>query len=41
MRANLNQLFWSKDSEFTLENFEVVDSSASDHRPLFAKFSYN
>lgn len=40
IRANLDQLFWSKDSFFILEKFEVIDSIVSDHRPLFAEFSF-
>lgn len=40
IRANLDQLYWTKNSEFTLKRFEIVDSNVSDHRPLFATFEY-
>lgn len=41
IRANLDQLYWSKDSDFSLESFEVINTNVSDHRPIFATFSYN
>lgn len=40
IRANLDQLYWSRKSNFELTDFEVIDSPVSDHRPLFAKFQY-
>jgi len=38
LRANLDYLYWSKDSDFTLKDFEVLVSDVSDHRPLLATF---
>lgn len=38
IRANLDQLYWSKDGDLTLTTFEVVKTSISDHRPLVATF---
>jgi endonuclease/exonuclease/phosphatase family metal-dependent hydrolase len=40
IRANLDQLYWSKDSDFSLESFEVIETNISDHRPILATFSY-
>lgn len=40
VRANLDQLYWSKKSDFTLKKFEIVNSRISDHKPLFAVFEY-
>ncbi len=40
LRANLDQLYWSRKSNFTLQKFEVIDSQVSDHKPLFAIFEY-
>ena len=38
LRANLDYLYWSKDSDFTLKDFKVLVSDVSDHRPLLATF---
>lgn len=38
IRANLDQLYWSKQAGFELMKFEVIDSPVSDHRPIFATF---
>ncbi len=38
LRANLDYLYWSKDSEFSLKDFRVLSSDVSDHRPLLATF---
>lgn len=38
VRANLDQLYWSKESDFTLKDFQILASDASDHRPLLATF---
>jgi len=38
IRANLDQLYWSKHSDFILDTFEVIDTNVSDHRPIFARF---
>jgi endonuclease/exonuclease/phosphatase (EEP) superfamily protein YafD len=40
VRANLDQLYWTKDSVFDLDGFEIIDTNVSDHRPIFATFSY-
>jgi endonuclease/exonuclease/phosphatase (EEP) superfamily protein YafD len=40
VRANLDQLYWSKNSQFQLTEFKVLDSNISDHRPLLATFEY-
>jgi endonuclease/exonuclease/phosphatase family metal-dependent hydrolase len=40
LRANLDYLYWSKQSDFSLKNFEVLASKVSDHHPLFARFEY-
>jgi len=38
LRANLDYLYWSKNSEFCLKDFKVLSSNVSDHRPLLATF---
>lgn len=38
LRLNLDYIYWSKDSGFSMENFKVLSSNASDHRPLLASF---
>lgn len=38
IRANLDQLYWSKDAAFELSHFEVIRTKVSDHLPLFASF---
>jgi endonuclease/exonuclease/phosphatase family metal-dependent hydrolase len=38
LRANLDRLFWTKNSNLELKYFEVIESHVSDHRPLFAEF---
>lgn len=40
IRANLDQLYWSKDSNYELKSFEVINSDVSDHRPILARFAY-
>lgn len=39
IRANLDQLYWTKDSDLTLKKFEVLETNISDHRPMIAVFS--
>lgn len=39
IRANLDQLYWTKNSNFELISFEVLESNVSDHRPILARFS--
>lgn len=39
IRANLDQLFWTKKGILELGSFKVISSNISDHRPLFAEFS--
>lgn len=41
LRANLDYLYWSRQSDFSLKSFKVLASSVSDHRPLLASFEYN
>ncbi len=41
IRANLDQLYWTKKSDFSLQNFEVIATDISDHRPLFATFAFH
>jgi endonuclease/exonuclease/phosphatase family metal-dependent hydrolase len=38
IRANIDQLYWTKDQAIKLLQFEVIKSKASDHRPIFARF---
>lgn len=38
LRANLDYVYWSKDSEFSLKGFRVLSSNVSDHRPLLVTF---
>ena len=38
LRLNLDYLYWSKQSDFALKDFTVLDSNVSDHRPLLATF---
>lgn len=38
IRANLDQLYWSKGSDFDLQTFKVLKSNISDHRPCLAVF---
>lgn len=40
LRFNLDYIYWSKQSDFRLEDFKILQSSASDHRPLFASFEF-
>lgn len=40
LRANLDYVYWAKDSGFTLQDFKVLSSHISDHRPLLATFRY-
>jgi endonuclease/exonuclease/phosphatase family metal-dependent hydrolase len=41
LRANLDYLYWSKQSDFSLKSFKILVSSVSDHRPLLARFGYS
>lgn len=38
LRANLDYVYWSKTSDFSLKDFKVLTSDVSDHRPLLATF---
>lgn len=38
LRLNLDYIYWSKNSDFILKDFNVLSSNASDHRPLLATF---
>lgn len=38
LRLNLDYVYWSKESDFSIKNFEVLLSSVSDHRPLLTSF---
>lgn len=38
LRLNLDYIYWSKTSDFQLEDFAVLSGNASDHRPLLATF---
>lgn len=38
IRANLDYLYWNKESDFTLQSFKVLASNVSDHRPVLATF---
>lgn len=38
VRANLDRLFWLRSASLHLENFSVLKSSVSDHKPLLAEF---
>jgi endonuclease/exonuclease/phosphatase family metal-dependent hydrolase len=40
IRANLDQLYWSKKSDFSLQHFQVLTSHVSDHRPILATFEF-
>lgn len=40
LRLNLDYVYWSKRSDFSLKDFKVLASDASDHRPLLATFEY-
>ena len=40
VRANLDQLYWTKDSDFNVKSFEIIKTNVSDHRPIFATFKY-
>lgn len=40
IRANLDQLYWSKNSDFELEKFEIVNSRVSDHKPIYAVYEF-
>lgn len=41
IRANLDRLYWSKQSDFRLQDFRVLSSRASDHRPFLATFRFD
>jgi endonuclease/exonuclease/phosphatase family metal-dependent hydrolase len=36
--ANLDHLYWAKNSNLTLKDFKIIDSPVSDHRPIVAVF---
>lgn len=38
IKANLDYIYWTKKGSINLIDFQIVDSKASDHKPLFAKF---
>jgi endonuclease/exonuclease/phosphatase (EEP) superfamily protein YafD len=38
IRANLDQLYWTKKGSLQLTGFEIIDSGISDHKPLLATF---
>jgi len=38
IRLNLDYIYWSKMSSLKLNDFKVLESNTSDHRPLFASF---
>jgi endonuclease/exonuclease/phosphatase family metal-dependent hydrolase len=38
LRLNLDYVYWSKQSDFSIKSFEVLSSDVSDHRPLLASF---
>ena len=38
LRANLDYVYWNKQSDFALKDFKVLSSDVSDHRPLLATF---
>ncbi len=40
LRANLDYVYWSRQSDFKLEAFQVLQSNVSDHRPFLATFTY-
>ncbi len=40
LRANLDQLYWTKNSDFKLKEFKILKTNVSDHRPIFATFEY-
>jgi endonuclease/exonuclease/phosphatase family metal-dependent hydrolase len=40
LRANLDQLYWTKESFFQLAKFEVLRTHVSDHKPILATFRY-
>src|SRR3989344_946053 len=39
LRANPDRIFWSKNPGLKLKEFKVIPIYASDHKPLYAKFS--
>lgn len=39
IRANLDQLYWTKDSAFSFADFRIIETNVSDHRPLVATFN--
>lgn len=38
IRANLDQIYWTKKGKVDLSSFKVIRSNVSDHKPLFATF---
>ncbi len=38
LRLNLDYVYWSKHSDFSLQSFKVLSSNVSDHRPLLTTF---
>lgn len=41
IRANLDRLFWTKQSKLQLLNFKVLPIDVSDHRPIIATFAHD
>jgi endonuclease/exonuclease/phosphatase family metal-dependent hydrolase len=39
LRLNLDYVYWSKQSDFSIENFKVLSSNVSDHQPLLVSFT--
>lgn len=38
LRLNLDYVYWSKQSDFSLKSFKVLSSGISDHQPILATF---
>jgi endonuclease/exonuclease/phosphatase family metal-dependent hydrolase len=40
LRLNVDYVYWSKQSDFSLNGFQILKANVSDHQPLFATFEY-
>jgi endonuclease/exonuclease/phosphatase family metal-dependent hydrolase len=38
IRANLDKLFWTKNNILELQEFKLIESHVSDHRPIYASY---
>lgn len=40
LKYNLDKLFWTKDNDYELTDFQILSSGISDHKPLLIRFKH-